>query len=92
MTLYYEQSTKLFPQETHQIIDVDSNHSLLLAAERIDWERMFEELEPIIFNGINKEIGRRLDIRAHCGIFLLQSDFNWTDRFSEEMMRYHAPT
>ncbi len=92
MTLYYKQTTELFPQETKQNIDVDTKHPFVIAAERIDWGMMFEELEPITYKGTNKYIGRRLDIRAHCGIYLLQSAYHWTDRFSEEMMRYHAPT
>lgn len=92
MALYYEQSTSLFPQGTKQTIIVEPNHPFVIAAENLDWEKMFKEVESIIYRGINRFIGRRLDLRAHCGIYLLQSSFNWKERQTEDMLLNHAPT
>ena len=92
MTAYYEQSRKLFPQNTKLSIEVDPKHPYVIAERNIDWDQLVKEVEPVIYRGILSHIGRRLNIRAHCGIYLLQASCNWTDRQSEEMMRYHAPT
>ena len=92
MTLYYEQSTSLFPQGTKQTIIVEPNHPFVIAEKNLDWENMFKEVESIIYRGVNRLIGKKLDLRAHCGIYLLQSSFNWTERQAEDMLRNHVPT
>jgi len=105
MSVSYQQEYTLFPnsedgaivvtiklpKQESMKVPVPRMHSLVIGAENIDWHQMFKELEPVIYKGINKGLGRYLDLRAHCGIYLLQSMHNWTDRFSEEMIRYYAP-
>ena len=91
MSLYYEQPNRLFQSAPMQIIVVNENHPLVIPAKNIPWKEMFEELVPILYKNINRFIGRRLDLRAHCGIYLLQAVYHWTDRFAEEMLRNYAP-
>jgi hypothetical protein len=105
MSISYQQQNILFPEQEKPFIEVvigvkgqgkvkipvPTDHPLVTASKKIDWEQMFVEIEPIIYKGINKRLGRKLDLRAHCGMYLLQASFNWTDRFSEEMLRYYAP-
>lgn len=105
MSVSYQQEYTLFPNSEDGDIVVEIKlskqksmkvpmpriHQLVIGAENIDWNQLFKELEPILYKGINKALGRHLDLRAHCGIYLLQSMHNWTDRFSEEMIRYYAP-
>lgn len=89
--MFFEQSDKLF-YESFQKIEVDPNHPWIIAAQKIDWQKLFLELEAILYKNVQKGIGKHLDIRAHCGVYLLQAMQHWTDRESEDMMRYHAPT
>jgi len=95
MSIYYKQSDVLFKNsedsEIIQMIHVDAKHPFVVASGQIDWQKLFLELNPVLYKGIRKFLGRKLDLRAHCGIFILQASHNWTDRFSEEMLRYYAP-
>ena len=105
MSVFYPQQNSLFPELESSIIEVPikvegigivkvqvpKDHLLVIAGEKIDWEQMFQDIDSIIYKGVNKYLGRKLDIRAHCGIYLLQAMHNWTDRFSEEMIKYYAP-
>lgn len=92
MALFYNQFIELFSENTEYTINVNPNHPFLAAERKINWDTLVEEITPIVYRGIYKYIGRYLDIRAHCGIYLLQSVHNWTDRQSEDMLSYHAPT
>lgn len=95
MSLYYEQSSALFPDpkllDPKQLIEVNPQHPFVIAAANLDWQGLFEQLEPILYIGVNKNLGRKLDLRAHSAAFILQASHNWTDRFTEEMLRYYAP-
>ena len=48
---------------------------------------------PILYHahGISPDIGRPLDLRAHLGAYILQTTYGWTDRFTEEMLRFYVP-
>jgi hypothetical protein len=48
---------------------------------------------PILYDehGISAEVGRKLDLRAHLGAYILQTVHGWTDRFTEEMVRFYIP-
>lgn len=91
MSMFARQREKLLQEETKRIIEVDKRHPLVIVADIIEWEMLFKELHPILYRGINRFTGRRLDIHAHCGAYLLQAMYNWTDRFTEEMLKYYAP-
>lgn len=90
MAVFFMQSKGLFAQGRNVVSRINLNHPFIKAAMRLNWEEMFEKLMPIIYRGINRFKGRHLDLRAHCGIYLLQSLCHWTDRFSEDMLSNHA--
>ena len=92
MSIYYRQFMNLFSQHLNYSIEVDLNHPIVMAAKKINWDSLIEEITSVIYKGINRYLGRRLDIRAHCGLFLLQSAYNWTDREAEDMLKNHLPT
>lgn len=95
MAVYYEQQDYIFQKSeknyTDVVIRVHHNHPFVVAAQKIDWIAMFTQLVPILYKGIRKFFGRKLNLRAHCAIYLLQAAHNWTDRRSESMLRYFAP-
>lgn len=41
--------------------------------------------------GISQDTGRCLDLRAHLGAYILQTTYGWTDRWTEEMLRFYIP-
>ena len=92
MSMYYRQFMSLFLSHSNYSIKVDSEHPMVIASKKINWDALIEEITPVIYKGINRYLGRRLDIRAHCGLFLLQSAYNWTDREAEDMLKNHLPT
>jgi hypothetical protein len=57
------------------------------------WESLIEKAIPILYDeqGISADVGRYLDVRAHLGAYILQSVHGWTDRFTEEMVRFYIP-
>ena len=79
------------PGQGKMPISVPKDHPLVIGSKNIDWQQMAKDLDSILYKGIRKLLGRRLDVRAHCGLYLLKAMHNWTDRFSEEMIRYYAP-
>ena len=52
-----------------------------------------EKAKPILYDdqGINANIGRALNLRAHLGIYILQTVHHWTDRWAEEMLKFYFP-
>jgi IS5 family transposase len=52
-----------------------------------------EKSKPILYDeqGIDPNIGRLLNLRAHLGAYILQTVHNWTDRWTEEMVRFYFP-
>jgi hypothetical protein len=54
---------------------------------------LIEKAIPILYDeqGISPDAGRTLDLRAHLGAYILQTTYNWTDRWTEEMLRFYIP-
>jgi len=75
------------------LISVGPEHRLRVLCGAIPWECLMEKAIPILYDeqGICPDIGRTLNLRAHLGAYILQTAHNWTDRFTEEMVRYYAP-
>ena len=75
------------------IVVLESTHRLIKLCESIPWESLMEQAIPILYDsqGISPNIGRPLDLRAHLGAYILQATYGWTDRFTEEMMRFYIP-
>lgn len=74
-------------------IEVSSNHPLIRLANIIDWTRLYEiiipDLKATTFNG-KWWLGRKLKIRIHLGIYILQNLYNLTDRKVEYNVKDNA--
>ena len=75
------------------IVVLESTHRLIKLCQSIPWDELMEEAIPILYDaqGISADIGRPLDLRAHLGAYILQATYGWTDRFTEEMIRFYIP-
>ena len=74
-------------------IRIEPDHRLAVLCRAIGWEGLMERAVPILYEeqGISEEIGPCLNLRAHLGIYILQTVHGWTDRFSEEMLKFYVP-
>ncbi len=80
-------------KESRVIIYVKEDHPLVKLANTIDWSRMME----IVTDDLQKStaklkwwMGRKLSIRTHLGVYLLQQLFNMTDRGIEQQIKFNA--
>ena len=74
-------------------VQIEPNHRLVTLCKSIPWEDLMEKAIPILYDeqGISADTGRRLDLRAHLGAYILQTTYGWTDRWTEEMLRFYIP-
>ena len=74
-------------------VRIEPNHRLVTLCKSIPWEALMEKAIPILYDeqGISQDSGRPLDLRAHLGAYILQTTYNWTDRWCEEMLRFYIP-
>lgn len=75
------------------MVSVAPEHRLQVLYRLIPWEALMEKAKIILYDehGICPDLGRPLDLRAHLGAYILQTVFNWTDRWTEEMLRFYVP-
>jgi transposase, IS5 family len=76
------------------IISVELDHRLVILCKSIPWMELMEKSRPILYDeqGIPWDTGgRKLNLRAHLGAYILQSVHGWTDRWTEEMVRFYFP-
>jgi hypothetical protein len=75
------------------VVALEMNQRLVKLCQSIPWDDLMEKAIPLLYNehGISEDVGRRLDLRAHLGAYILQTVHGWTDRFSEEMIRFYIP-
>ena len=75
------------------MVSLEPNHRLVVLCQSIPWDDLIEQSIPILYQqrGICVDVGRRLNLRAHLGIYILQTVHGWTDRWSEEMLRFYVP-
>lgn len=75
------------------MVRVAPGHRLRVLYQLIPWEALMEKAKIILYDehGICPDLGRPLDLRAHLGAYILQTVFNWTDRWTEEMLRFYVP-
>ena len=75
-------------------VSIEPTHRLAVLCRSIPWEELMEKAVPILYNeqGIEPDTGgRQLDLRAHLGAYILQSVHGWTDRWTEEMLKFYIP-
>lgn len=75
------------------VVVLEVNHRLITLCQSIGWERLMEQAIPILYDehGISRDAGRPLDLRAHLGAYILQTTYGWTDRWTQEMLRFYIP-
>jgi hypothetical protein len=76
------------------IISVEPDHRLVILCKSIPWMELMEKARPILYDeqGIAWDTGgRKLNLRAHLGAYILQTVHGWTDRWTEEMVRFYFP-
>lgn len=56
----------------------------------LPWEELGTIANIYRSRKININLGRKLDLRLHLGAYIAQLCNGWTDRDTEEMVRYHA--
>jgi hypothetical protein len=69
------------------IISVEPDHRLVVLCKSIPWMELMERARPILYDeqGIAWDRGgRKLNLRAHLGAYILQTVHGWTDRWTEE--------
>ncbi len=74
-------------------VQIDPEHRLVILCKSIPWESLMQKAVPILYDeqGISADTGRPLDLRAHLGAYILQTTYGWTDRWTEEMLRFYIP-
>jgi transposase, IS5 family len=74
-------------------VQIEPEHRLVTLCKSIPWKELMEKAIPILYDeqGISANMGRPLDLRAHLGAYILQTTYGWTDRWTEEMLRFYIP-
>lgn len=70
------------------VVPADNRYRLL--CERLPWRELAEVANTHRAKHVDLHRGRPLDLRLHLGAFIAQSMNAWTDRETEEMVRFHA--
>lgn len=76
------------------IVSVEPDHRLVVLCKSIPWVELMEKARPILYDeqGIPWDTGgRKLNLRAQLGAYILQTVHGWTDRWTEEMVRFYFP-
>jgi len=66
------------------------DHPLIKLANGLDWDQLYGVTEHDLKRGIHWILGRKLKLRIHLAVFLLQTLKQFTDRQMEEELRYNA--
>ena len=75
-------------------VRIEPDHRLVVLCRSIAWEELMKKAIPILYQeqGIPLDTGgRRLNLRAHLGAYILQTVHGWTDRYTEEMLKFYIP-
>ena len=75
-------------------VSIEPTHRLAVLCRSIPWEDLIGKAIPILYDeyGIERDTwGRKLDLRAHLGAYILQAVHGWTDRWTEEMLKFYVP-
>jgi len=70
------------------VVPADNRYRLL--SEKLPWPKLAEVANTHRAQHVELDRGRALDLRLHLGAFIAQSMNRWTDRETEEMVRFHA--
>ena len=67
------------------MVEVEDTHPLIQLGNLIDWPHLLELAQPDLEKTKKRFwwLGRKLKLRAHLGVMILQMLFKWTDRLTE---------
>lgn len=88
MTGIYQQN--LFSTITLITVSVPQENRYRVLSETLPWPDLAEIANKFRSQHVNINNGRLLDLRLHLGVYIAQAMNGWTDRESEEMVKYHA--
>lgn len=84
------QQTTFFSLTPEVMVTVGSDSQYRILAQVYPWVEAAEIVNKYRSQKIDIHNGRTLDLRSHIGALIAQSMNGWTDRQTEEMVRYHA--
>jgi len=75
------------------IVSLPAEHRLITLYNSIPWRELMEKAKIVLYDnqGISPNTGRTLNLQAHLGAYILQTVHGWTDRWTEEMIRFYVP-
>jgi hypothetical protein len=82
--------TSLFSLMSGVSVNVGSDSQYRILAQVFPWIEGAEIVNRYRSQTVDIDNGRILDLRAHIGAMIAQTMNGWTDRQTEEMVRYHA--
>lgn len=82
--------TSLFSLAPGVSVNVGPDSQYRVLAQIFPWVEAAEIVNHYRSEKVDIENGRILDLRAHIGALIVQTMNGWTDRQTEEMVRYHA--
>lgn len=88
MSGIYQRS--LFSVSLQLSINIGENSRYRVLSNVLPWEELANIANLHRSKEVNIHLGRELDLRMHLGAYVSQTMNGWTDRTTEEMIRYHA--
>jgi hypothetical protein len=82
--------SSLFEKNVMMEVFVGENSRYKVLKESLPWVEMASVANTFRSKKVNILLGRELNLRFHLGAYVAQSMNGWTDRMTEEMVRYHA--
>lgn len=80
----------LFEKNVMMEVFVGENSRYKVLNQSLPWVEMASVANTYRSKKINIFLGREMNLRLHLGAYVAQSMNGWTDRLTEEMVRYHA--
>lgn len=73
-------------------ISISKTHPLILLAQSLPWNQLMDTVAPDLKKTAKGFwwLGRKLRVRLHLSVYLLQLLYNLTDRSMEEQLKYNA--
>lgn len=84
----YQQS--LFSKSLNLSVIVSEGSRYRILANTLPWEELATTFNQYRAEKVNINIGRSLNLRLHIGAYIAQAMNGWSDRETEEMIRYHV--
>jgi gas vesicle protein len=88
MDRIYQRS--LFSVSLQLSVPIGENSRYRVLSNVLPWEELAGIANLYRSKKVNITLGRELDLRIHLGAYVSQTMNGWTDRATEEMIRYHA--